>query len=77
MQEEITKTREYIINLVSQQLMKYDFKNHLAHIYIYAYDNRPEVVAKSYRSEAALFYFSKGVEMAKEIGNTRNTVRSK
>lgn len=52
-----------------EKLMKYNYKNHLAHIYIYAYDNRPEVVAKSYRSEAALFYFSKGVEMAKEIGN--------
>lgn len=50
-------------------LMKYNYKNHLAHIYIYAYDNRPEVVAKAYRSEAALVYFSKGVALAKEIGN--------
>lgn len=50
-------------------LMKYNYKNHLAHIYIYAYDNRPEVVAKAYRSEAALVYFSKGVAQAKEIGN--------
>lgn len=52
-----------------EKLMKYNFKNHLAHVYIYAYDNRPEVVAKAYRSEAALLYFSKGLALAKEIGN--------
>jgi diguanylate cyclase (GGDEF)-like protein len=50
-------------------LMKYDYKNHLAHIYVYAYDNRPEVIAKAYRSEAALVYFRKGVSLAQEIGN--------
>ena len=44
-------------------------KSHLAHIYIYAYDNKPEIVAKAYRSEAFLIYFSKGVALAKEIGN--------
>jgi diguanylate cyclase (GGDEF)-like protein len=50
-------------------LMKYNYKNHLAHIYVYAYDNRPEVIAKAYRSEAALVYFRKGVSLAQEIGN--------
>lgn len=54
-----------------EKMMKYNFRNHLAHMYIYAYDNRPEVVAKAYRSEAALFYFSKGVALAKEIGNVQ------
>ena len=49
--------------------MEFRYKNHLAHIYIYAYDNRSEVVAKAYRSEALLVHFSKGVELAKEIGN--------
>ena len=57
-------------NLI-EKLMKYNYKNHLAHIYVYAYDNRPEVVAKAYRSEAALLYFSKGVALAKEIGNAQ------
>ncbi len=52
-----------------EKLIRYNYKNHLAHIYIYAYDNRPEVVAKAYRSESALYYFSKGVALAKEIGN--------
>ncbi len=54
-----------------EKLMRYDYKNHLAHIYIYAYDNQPNVVAKAYRSESALFYFSKGVALAKKIGNAQ------
>ncbi|MBO5260430.1 MAG: GGDEF domain-containing protein [Agathobacter sp.] len=54
-----------------EKLLKYNHKNNLAHIYIYAYDNRPEVVAKAYRSEASLVYFSKGVALAKAIGNDR------
>lgn len=52
-----------------ERMLKYNFRNYLAHVYVYAYDNRPEVVAKAYRSEAALTYFSKGVSLAKEIGN--------
>lgn len=52
-----------------EKLIKYDFRNHLAHIYIYAYDNKPEIVAKAYRSEELLHYFSKGIKIAKAIGN--------
>ncbi len=52
-----------------EKLNEYHYQNHLAHIYIYAYDNKPEVVAKAYRSEKLLIYFSKGVAIAKEIGN--------
>lgn len=55
-------------NLI-EKLMKYNFKNHLAHVYVYAYDNKPEIVAKAYRSEELLLYFSKGIRIAKEIGN--------
>lgn len=51
-----------------EKLMQNNYRNHLAHIYIYAYDNRPEMVARAYRSEASLLYFSKGVALAKEIG---------
>lgn len=54
-----------------ERLILYNFKNHLAHIYIYAYDNKPEIVAKAYRSEALLIYFSRGVAIAKEIGNEK------
>lgn len=52
-----------------EKLMKFNFKNHLAHTYIYAYDNKPEIVAKAYRSEELLRYFSKGIRIAKQIGN--------
>lgn len=54
---------------VIEKMMHYGYRNHLAHAYIYAFDNRPEVVAKAYRSEAALVYFSKGIKLAKDIGN--------
>ena len=54
-----------------EKLMHYNYRNHLAHVYIYAFDNRPEVVAKAYRSEAALVNFSNGIAIAKEIGNEK------
>ena len=52
-----------------EKMLKYNFKNHLAHIYIYAYDNDPEVVAKAIATEEELSFFGKGVGLAKEIGN--------
>lgn len=54
-----------------EKLMHYNYRNNLAHIYIYAFDNRPEIVAKAYRSEAALVNFSNGIAIAKEIGNEK------
>ena len=29
-----------------QNLIRYNYRNHLAHVYIYAYDNKPEIVKK-------------------------------
>lgn len=52
-----------------EKLLHYNYRNHLAHIYIYAYDNKPEMVMKAYRSESALVHFSKGIKLAKELGN--------
>ena len=52
-----------------EKLIKYNYRNHMAYIYIYAYDNKPEMVAKAYKSEEQLIYFSKGISIAKEIGN--------
>ena len=37
-----------------EKLMKYDYRNHLAYIYVYAYDNKPEIVAKAYYSKFQL-----------------------
>lgn len=52
-----------------EKLMQKNYLNHLAHIYIYAYDNKPEMVANAYRSEALLIHFSRGIALAKQIGN--------
>lgn len=54
-----------------EKMMKYHYTNHLSYIYIYAYDNKPETVAKAYVSEGQLLYFSKGIKLAKENGNER------
>lgn len=58
-----------IDSTIIEKMMHYGYRNHLAHVYIYAFDNRPEVVAKAYVSESALIHFSKGIHLAKEIGN--------
>lgn len=54
-----------------EKLMKRNLLNHLAYIYIYAYDNKPENLAKAYRSEELLLNFSKGIKLAKKIGNEK------
>lgn len=54
---------------IIEKMMFYGYRNHLAHTYIYAFDNRPEVVAKAHVSESALIHFTKGIRLAKEIGN--------
>ena len=51
------------------RLMKYEYKNYLAHIYVYSYDNDPGTIAMASRSEAFLKYFSQGIAIAKEIDN--------
>lgn len=52
-----------------QKLMKYGYRNHLAHIYIYAYDNKPEKIGQAYREYAAFSRFHRGIALAQEIGN--------
>jgi len=52
-----------------EKLVHYGYRNHLAYIYVYAYDNAPEVIAKAYRAESALPHFTKGVNLAKELDN--------
>lgn len=51
------------------KLVKYGYKNHLAHIYIYAYDNNPRIVQEAYMGAAKLEYYNKGIALAQEIGN--------
>lgn len=54
---------------LTENLIRYNYRNHLAHVYIYAYDNKPEIVEKANQSEELLIYFSKGIRIAKEIEN--------
>lgn len=48
---------------------EYHFWNHLAHIYVYAYDNQPALFADESRLEDKLVYFNKGIDIMKKLGN--------
>ena len=48
---------------------EYHFWNHLAHIYVYAYDNQPVLFADETRLEDKLVYFNKGIDIMKQLGN--------
>lgn len=58
---------------VDEELLRkaeeYHFWNHLAHIYVYAYDNQPALFADESRLENRLVYFNKGIEIMKKLGN--------
>lgn len=58
---------------VDQEIMrkaeKYQFWNHLAHIYVYAYDNQPMLFADETQLEQRLVYFNKGIDIMKKLGN--------
>lgn len=51
------------------ELEEKGYDNFLAHTYVYAFDNDPQVVADSCREGGTLVYFSKGVALAQKIGN--------
>ena len=48
---------------------KYHFWNHLAHIYVYAYDNHPALFADEEQIEDRLVHFNKGIELMRKLGN--------
>ncbi len=48
---------------------KYHFWNHLAHIYVYAYDNAPALFADVDKVEHRLVYFNKGIAIMEGLGN--------
>ena len=54
---------------IIEKLIKHGYRNHLAHIYIYAYDNSRDVVKQSFYDESVLKHFTKGLELAKKIEN--------
>ncbi len=48
---------------------EYHFWNHLAHIYVYAYDNQPALFADENLIESKLEYFNKGIAIMEALGN--------
>ncbi len=48
---------------------KYNYWNHLAHIYVYAYDNHPSLFEDDTQVENRLVYFNKGIAIMKDLGN--------
>ncbi len=54
---------------VLRKAEEYHFWNHLAHIYVYAYDNQPSLYADEKRLEDRLSYFNKGIAIMKKLGN--------
>lgn len=54
---------------VLRKAEEYQFWNHLAHIYVYAYDNQPALFADESRLEDKLVYFNKGIDIMKKLGN--------
>ncbi len=54
---------------VLRKAEEYHFWNHLAHIYVYAYDNQPMLFADETQLESRLVNFNKGVDIMKRLGN--------
>lgn len=59
------KIDEEIIHLAK----KYHYWNHLAHIYVYAYDNDPALFADETKLEERLVHFNQGIDIMKRLGN--------
>lgn len=54
---------------VLRKAEEYHFWNHLAHIYVYAYDNQPSLYADEKRLGDRLLHFNKGIAIMKKLGN--------
>lgn len=48
----------------------YNYRNHLAHILVYACDNKPESYSSLMRINKDLTTFQKGIDIAEELGNS-------
>lgn len=53
------------------QAQRYQYENHLAYTYIFAYDNDVRLLGVSSVDEEVLTHFQKGVEIAKRNGNEK------
>lgn len=46
-----------------EKIIKHGYRNHLAHIYIYAYDNSRDVVKQSFYDESLLKHFTRDLSL--------------
>ncbi len=53
------------------QAKKYNYLNHLAHTYIFGYDNNPSLYVNSVGIDEKLVHFTKGINIATDLGNTQ------
>ena len=53
-----------------EEARQYNYRNHLAHILVYACDNNPEIYSSLERIKKNLTTFQKGIEIAAELGNS-------
>ena len=54
-----------------EECKAYGYYNHLAHIYVYAFDNDPQKYRDVETVEKSIDNYNKGIEIANEIGNDR------
>lgn len=52
-----------------EQCMKYHFLNHLAYLYTMGFENDEESITKIATGQENSYYFTKGVQIAKSLGN--------
>lgn len=64
----LNRTLEGLEPLISK-CIKYGYDNHLAHIYVYAYDNESERYANLAGMGMKMPHFMKGIKIAQKIGN--------
>ena len=57
------------LDVLISQCIKYGYDNHLAHIYVYAFDNEEERYANLANLNVKMPHFLKGMKIAKRIGN--------
>ena len=57
------------IELLISECIKYGYDNHLAHIYVYAFDNENKKYVDSSKLNTQIPHFLQGIKIAKRIGN--------
>lgn len=67
----LNNANESTLRILLDNALKYGYYNHLAHIYVFAFDNKAEQFSEIKKLEENLPYFYKGINLAKRLGNER------